>query len=169
MSIFGEIIAGYLDYNILKILHIFGIILFMGNIIVTAWWKVTADRTGDYRVIAFAQRQVILTDMVFTFGGAIILAAAGFGMVFHMNENIIEEIYAERWLWWGYTLFIISGVIWVVVLIPVQIIQSRMARKFAVTSEIPERYWLYGKIWYAFGTLATVVPLANLYWMVIQA
>ncbi|AGI68458.1 hypothetical protein OAN307_c28950 [Octadecabacter antarcticus 307] len=169
MSVFGGIIAGYLDYNALKILHLFGIILFMGNIIVTAWWRVMADRTGDYRVIAFAQRQVVLTDMVFTFGGVVILAIAGCGMVFHMKENIMEELYAQRWLWWGYTLFIISGVIWVVVLIPIQIIQSRMSQKFTVTDEIPERYWPYGKIWLSFGALATVVPLANMYWMVIKA
>lgn len=125
--------------------------------------------TGDYRVIAFAQRQVILTDMVLTFGGVVILAIAGFSIVFHMNENIMEEVYAQRWVWWGYTLFIISGIIWVVVLIPIQIIQSRMARRFTVTGEIPERYWLYGKIWLSFGALATVVPLANMYWMVIKA
>ncbi len=169
MSLFGEIIGGYLDYNTLKIMHLFGVIIFMGNIIVTAWWKAMADRTGDYRIVAFAQRQVIQTDKVFTLGGVVILAISAFGMVFHMNENILAEIYAERWLWWGYTLFVISGVIWGTVLIPIQIIQSRMARKFAVTGEIPERYWLYGKIWYSLGTLATVVPLANLYWMVIKA
>lgn len=169
MSVFGAFIGSIFDYSTLKILHLLGVIIFMGNIIVTAWWRVMADQTGDYRIIAFAQRQVILTDIVFTLGGVVLLATAGFGMVFHMNENIMEEISAQRWLWWGYTLFIISGVIWVAVLIPIQIIQSRMARKFAVTGEIPKQYWLYGKIWLAFGIVATVVPLANMYWMVIKA
>lgn len=168
MSLLAEFIAGYLDYQSLKMLHLFGVIIFMGNIIVTAWWKTMADRTRDYRVIAFAQRQVSLTDKVFTFGGVVILSAAGFGMVFHMNENVMKEVYAERWLWWGYTLFIASGVIWFFVLIPTQIIQSRMAKKFVVTGIIPERYWLWGKIWIVFGVLATVIPLANIYWMVIK-
>jgi len=35
MSILGEFIATYFDYQTLKILHLFGIILFMGNIIIT--------------------------------------------------------------------------------------------------------------------------------------
>ncbi len=169
MSLFGEFIARYFDYNSLKILHLFGIILFMGNIIITGWWKIMADRTGDYRIIAFAQRQVTLTDWVFTFGGVVILAVAAFGMVFHINENIMEEISGKRWLWWGYVLFAISGIIWAVVLIPVQIIQARMARQFATTGEIPERYWFCGKIWLWFGILATVIPLMNIYWMVIKA
>lgn len=169
MSLFAEIIAEYLEYPTLKILHLFGVILFMGNIIVTAWWKIMADRTRDPRIIAFAQRQVSLTDWVFTLGGVVLLAVAGFGMVFHLNENVMEEIHAERWLWWGYALFILSGVIWAGILIPMQIMQARMARVFAVTGEIPDRYWVCGKIWLVFGILATVVPLVNLYWMVIRA
>ncbi len=169
MSVFGEFVARYFDYDSLKILHLFGIILFMGNIIITGWWKVMADRTGDYRVIAFAQRQVTVTDWIFTFGGVVILAVAAFGMVFHMNENIMEEISEQRWLWWGYALFITSGIIWAVILIPMQIIQARMANRFATTGEIPERYWLYGKVWLWFGILATVIPLINIYWMVAKA
>ncbi len=58
----------------LKTLHIVGAVLFLGNIVVTGWWKVMADRTRDPRVIAFAQRQVTLTDWVFTGGGVIWVA-----------------------------------------------------------------------------------------------
>ena len=46
------------SYLLLKSIHIFGVILLMGNIIVTAWWKFNADKTKDPRVIKFAQRQV---------------------------------------------------------------------------------------------------------------
>ena len=57
----------------------------------------------------------------------------------------------------------------VLILLPVQIVQARMARTFARTGEIPPRYWVYGRIWLWFGILATVIPLANLYWMVTKA
>lgn len=49
-------------YLLIKSLHLLGVILFVGNIIVTGWWKVMADRTGNPAIIAFAQRQVTLTD-----------------------------------------------------------------------------------------------------------
>ncbi len=169
MSAFGEIVAQFMDYEALKIMHLFGVIIFMGNIIITGWWKTMADRTGDARTIAFAQRQVTVTDWVFTFGGVLILLIAAFGMVYHMNSDVMTEIYSTDWLWWGYHLFLISGVIWVVVLLPMQTLQARMARKFANTGNIPERYWLYGKIWLWFGILATVIPLANIYWMVVKS
>ena len=168
MSQFGYFFANHLDYSALKILHFLGLILFIGNIIVTGWWKVMADRTGDPRVVAFAQRQVTLTDWVFTFGGVIIAAIGAFGMVAHLSDDIYAEIHSRRWLRWGFYLFVLSGVIWVVVLIPCQIVQARMARGFASSDVIPQRYWFYGRIWLWAGIIATVIPLANLYWMVMK-
>ena len=169
MTPFGEFLGAHLGYDTLKILHLLGVICFMGNIIVTGWWKTMADRTGDYRIIAFAQRQVTLTDWVFTFGGVVIVLVAGFGMVYQMNPDILQEIHAQRWLWWGYYLFIASGVIWALILIPVQIIQARIARAFGEIGDIPPRYWQLSKIWLIFGILATLIPLVNLYWMVSKA
>ena len=58
-----------MKYDAFKVVHLFGVILFLGNIIVTAVWKVMADRTGDPRIIAYAQRLVTLTDWIFTAGG----------------------------------------------------------------------------------------------------
>ena len=169
LSSLGSLFGSLLDYETLKMLHLFGVIIFMGNIIVTGWWKVMADRTGDFRIIAFAQRQVTLTDWVFTAGGVLVVLGGGFGMVFHMNADVMGEIGQTRWLWWGYHLFLLSGVIWVLVLIPCQVVQARMARRFAETGDIPERYWLYGRVWLWFGILATVIPAINLYWMVAKA
>ena len=34
-------------YLLLKSLHIFGVVIFLGNIIVTGWWKVMVDRTKN--------------------------------------------------------------------------------------------------------------------------
>ncbi|SHK37447.1 hypothetical protein SAMN05444000_1272 [Shimia gijangensis] len=55
-----------------------------------------ADRTLEPRVVAFAQRQVTLTDWLFTFGGVLITLIAAFGMVAHMNTAIMAEIHSER-------------------------------------------------------------------------
>jgi len=66
-------------YLILKSLHILGAVIFLGNIIITGWWKVMADRTRNPVVIAFAQRQVTLTDYIFTGGGVVLILATGLG------------------------------------------------------------------------------------------
>jgi uncharacterized membrane protein len=151
-------------YLTLKSLHILGAVIFLGNIIVTGWWKVMADRTRDPKIIAFAQRQVILTDFVLTAGGVALILATGVGnaMVHHL------DYWSIQWLAWGMGLFIASGVIWVAILIPVQVKQARLARVFATTGDIPDTYWFLGKLWMGFGTVATLLPLINIYWMVFK-
>jgi len=151
-------------YLWLKCLHVLGVVMFLGNIIITGWWKFMADKTLNPQVIAFAQRQVTLTDFIFTAGGAALVFACGYGnAVLHGLD-----VFHIKWLSWGFWLFSISGVIWVVVLIPVQIRQARMARAFANGGEIPQEYWRLGRLWYFWGTIATLLPVANLYWMVLK-
>ncbi|MDD5033683.1 MAG: DUF2269 domain-containing protein [Methylococcaceae bacterium] len=150
------------SYLLLKSLHILGAVLFLGNIIVTGWWKFMADRTRNPVVIAFAQRQVTLTDFVFTAGGAGLILATGIG-----NAILHQMDYWQiPWLAWGMSLFILSGLIWVAILIPIQIKQASMARDFAEGGPIPEEYWRLGRLWIIYGILATVLPLLNIYWMV---
>ena len=46
------------NYLLLKFIHLLGVVIFLRNITVTGWWKFMADRTGDSKIISFAQRQV---------------------------------------------------------------------------------------------------------------
>ena len=151
-------------YLLLKALHILGAVLFLGNIIITGWWKVMADRTRDPVIIAFAQRQVTLTDFVFTAGGAALLLGAGVA-----NATLHGMDYLRiGWLAWGFWLFVASGVLWVTVLIPVQWKQAKLAKQFGHGGIIPAEYWTLGRIWITVGIVATLLPLANLYWMVFK-
>ena len=151
-------------YLFLKGLHILGVILLLGNIIVTAWWKIMADRTRDPKIIAFAQRQVILTDWVFTAPGALITILAGDTMAYGFMSNT----WKIAWLVWGRLLFIASGIIWITVLIPIQIRQVRIVQSFHETDSISEEYWRLSRQWRFFGTIAVVLPLINIYWMVVK-
>jgi Predicted integral membrane protein (DUF2269) len=55
-------------YRAFKVIHLLGVVLFLGNIIVTAVWKMLADRTREPRTIAYAQRLVTVTDWIFYLG-----------------------------------------------------------------------------------------------------
>jgi uncharacterized membrane protein len=153
-----------MSYDAFKVIHLFGVIVFLGNIIVTGVWKVLADRTGEPRIIAYAQHLVTLTDWIFTAGGVALILIGAYGMAAVAGL----DLRGTTWLVWGQAIFVVSGLIWIVVLIPTQILQARQARGFANGGAIPDSYWRHGRRWAIWGTIATVVPLANLYFMVFK-
>jgi len=140
---------------LLKYLHILGIVLLVGNILVSAWWKIMANRTKDATIISFAQRQVTLTDYFFTLPGAILIVISGDMLAFMLFENTWEI----TWVSLGRIAFGITGFIWLFILIPIQIRQAKLAREFVKTGSIPETYWKLCQRWNFFGTIAVILPL----------
>jgi uncharacterized membrane protein len=144
--------AAIQSYTVFKSLHIIGVVLLLGNVIVTGFWKALADRTGEGRVVAYAQRLVILTDWIFTGGGIALIVIGGYAMAGSAHLSLLHT----RWLMWGQALFGVSAVIWLFVLLPVQAAQSRLARRFAADGEIPAAYWKLCRRWLGWGVIATL-------------
>lgn len=151
------------NYQLLKSIHLLGVTIFLGNIIVTAVWKVLADRTRAPAIVAYAQRLVTITDFVFTGLGAALIIISG-----RMMSAKFGQIDDVLWLSWGWWLFIASGLIWLLILIPTQIKQAKLAKVFSTQTTIPENYWVLSKYWAVFGMIATMLPFANLYFMVFK-
>ena len=144
--------------------HIFGVVLFLGNLVVTALWKTLADRTKNPPVVAYGQRLVTITDFAFTATGAVLIIVAGQVMA----QDYGGVFSGPAWLTWGWSLFIASGVIWLTILIPIEVLQARLARGFRGGGSIPDRYWRLSRLWAIFGAIATALPLVNLYLMVVK-
>jgi len=149
-------------YDVFKMLHVLGVVVLVGNVTVTAFWKVFADRTGNPRLIAHAQHMVTVTDWVFTLGGIVLIYGGGFGAALVAGLDPFEP----GWLLWGQLLFAVSGVIWLGVLVPAQVRQARQARAFAAGGAIPEAYRRDGRRWLVWGIVATV-PLVAAIWVMV--
>ena len=153
-----------MEYHaLLKSLHLLGVVIFLGNIIVTAVWKALADHTKEPAVIGYAQRLVNVTDIFFTALGALLIYTTG-----QLLTPAFGSVMNTPWITLGLSLFIASGIIWVFILIPVQIMQSRLTRGLTPGCDIPAGYWRLSRTWMAFGILATLLPLINLYVMVFK-
>ncbi|NJL08235.1 MAG: DUF2269 family protein [Methylacidiphilales bacterium] len=149
-------------FEVLKTLHIVGVVLLVGNVTITAFWKAFADRTGNPAVIAFGQRLVTITDFVFTGGGIALLYLGGTGAALVQGLHP----FAPGWLLWGQILFLSSGAIWALILIPAQIRLARAARAFADGGPIPESYWRDNRNWLIWGIIACV-PLFVAIWVMV--
>jgi uncharacterized membrane protein len=152
-----------MSYDVLRLLHLIGVVLLVGNVTVTSIWKLYADGTGDPRVIAFAQRLVTITDWFFTFWGILLLIVGGYGAAWVAGLDPLRE----DWLVWSEVMFGLAGAIWLCLLVPIQIRQARLARGFADGGPIPEEYRRLSRLWIAWGLVATV-PLVAATWLMLR-
>ncbi len=149
-------------YDIFKFLHVTGIIMLLGNITATAIWKFFADRTGDAKIIAFAQRLVTITDWSLTFWGIVLTIIGGYGAVWVAGI----DPFGEGWLLWSQVLFVAAGLIWLGLLVPLQMRQARTARAFSGGGEVPESYRRDSRAWIFWGLIGTV-PLVAATWLMV--
>lgn len=144
-----------------KIVHVLSACLFLGNVVVSGTWAALAERTRNYEVIVFSNRLVLVTDLLFTLSGAILLVATGSSMAQNYGGAS-----AQSWIAWSYGLFALSGLIWLLVLVPIQLRQRLLLKRdLAVTAE----YLRLSRIWQIAGAIATVVPLPIIYLMINKA
>jgi uncharacterized membrane protein len=149
-------------YSVLKFLHVAGLILLIGNVTITAFWKVFADRSRDPKIVAHAQYIVILADYFFTLPGIALILIGGYGMAYVGGINVLSA----DWLGWSQILFFASGLIWLGILVPAQIRQARAARAMTSETEIPKSYNRDGRLWLIWGIIATVPLVAASYLMI---
>lgn len=144
-----------------KIVHVLSACLFLGNVVVSGTWAALAERTRNYEVIAFSNRLVLVTDLLFTLTGAVLVVITGSMMATHYGGAS-----SQSWISWSYLLFAASGLIWALVLVPIQLRQRTLLKRHrAITQE----YLRLSRIWQIAGAIATLVPLPIVYLMIAKA
>lgn len=149
-------------YDVFKFLHVVGVVVLVGNVTITAFWKAFSDMTRDPKIVAHAQRGVTVSDFIFTLAGIALIIIGGYGAALVKDM----PLFTSFWLVAGQILFVVSGVMWLGILIPLQIRQARLARSFAQGGEIPPQYWRDAKTWLVWGIIATVPLVAAVFVMV---
>lgn len=148
-------------YAALKTLHILGVVLLVGNVTVSAVWKVFADRSGDVRLVTFSQRLIAITDWSLTLGGILLIIGGGYGMLYVSGASPFDT----SWLVYGQILFAGSGAIWLGVLVPAQIRLGREARKLSEPDGVTRAYRAGSRLWLFWGVVATIPLVAAIYIM----
>lgn len=141
----------------LKVIHVLCACLFLGNVVVSGVWAAMAERTRNHAIIQFSNRLVLITDVLFTATGAIGVVLTGHLMAGQYGDT------AHPWITWSYILFGVSGLIWMLVLVPIQFKQRLLLQR---TTQITSEYLQLSRVWQISGAVATVLPLPILYMMV---
>jgi len=143
-------------------LHLLGVVLFVGNIITAAFWKVRADLGKHPAVIHSAAQNVMLADWCFTLPGLLLILISGVSMA--IQGGLV--LAGWNWLSLSLLLFAITGAIWLGLLIPLQRKMIRLSHQAVRESKIPAAYQQVSRQWAIWGTLATLLPLVILYLMI---
>lgn len=146
--------------RILVALHVLGAVLFVGNIITAAFWKLMAEREGNPQVIASAAKRVMAADYWFTIPGIVLLLSSGHVLMAQGGYSLLSF----SWISLAYGMFILSGVLWMVVLLPAQ----RAMIRHSQNGQLGAEYNKASNTWNLWGTVATVLPLVTLYLMVVK-
>jgi len=144
----------------LLLLHILSAIIFVGNIITAAYWKLRAERTKERTYIHRTARDIMSADYFFTIPSVLFLLLSGFAL-----SNKIGVSYHEiNWLSISLLLFIITGLIYFSGLIP---LQRKMIRYSSDENDFP-KYYKTSRLWDVIGTIEIIIPLTILYLMVVK-
>ena len=145
-------------YLILKLAHLAGVVLFLGNITVGVFWKSFADRTRNTTVMASTIDGIIAADRVFTIPGIVLLLIGGFGTA---SVGAIP-ILSTGWILWGLLAFVLSGLAFVPL--------SRTQRELSVAAHVGnlEEYERLSMRWNLWGSIALLFPVAAFVIMILK-
>jgi uncharacterized membrane protein len=152
-------------YLLIKLLHVIAVILFLGNIITGVFWHFHAARTRDPKLLAHTMDGIIRSDHFFTIPGVVIIIVTGVAAAIYGNYPILRT----GWILWTLVLFIVSGVIFMFRVAPLQK-QLRAFAEAAVQSGTFDyaRYRALAVRWEVWGTASTLAPLVGVGFMVLK-
>lgn len=146
---------------LVKALHVLSATIFFGAGLMSAFWKFRGDLSGDPAVIAWAQRQVVLADWIFTVPSGFISPLTGAYLVW-----IYGLPWTTPWVLASIGGYLAAMVLW----LPAAWIQIEL-RKIArqcITDRAPltPRFHALNKVWLALGVPAFGVSVFIIYAMV---
>jgi uncharacterized membrane protein len=152
-------------YLLAKLLHVVAVIAFLGNITTGIFWHRHAARTKEAKLLAHTMDGIIRSDRVFTVPGVILIIATGVAAAIYGQLPILRT----GWIFWTLVLFLVSGAIFMIWVVPLQR-RLRAAAQAGVQSGSFDyaAYHALAVRWEVWGAAALLTPLAGLALMVLK-
>ena len=148
-------------YPVIKWLHIVSSTVLFGTGAGIAFFFLRAQRSGDVKIIAAVNREVVLADMIFTLSAVILQPMTGIALALIAGYPL-----STPWLLLSILLYGLIGSCW----LPVVWLQMRMRdlASDAATHDLPLPllYHFYRRWWFALGWPAFIGVLVIFYLMV---
>lgn len=129
------------DVGLLRILHVTGAVLLLGNVTVTGFWATYLYRARARVPFRAVARAILWTDLVFTGLGGAMLTISGILLVIRQGYPVLET----PWLLRGMIALAVATALWLAVLLPDQVRLERLGPgEDAVLRRLFRRWSLVG-------------------------
>jgi len=150
-------------YLWIKVLHVISATVLFGTGLGTAFFKVTADGSGNVEAMRVVGERVVWADWLFTTPAIVVQAVTGVALA-----RIAGFPLFSGWVRAAIVLYCVAGACW----LPVVWLQIRM-RDLARAAEqaeadVGERYWRYARLWFWLGVPAFAAVLGVFALMVLK-
>lgn len=146
---------------LVKALHVLSATIFFGAGLMSAFWKFRGDLSGDPQVVAWAQRQVVLADWIFTVPSGVISPLTGVYLVWTYGLP-----WTTPWVLASIGGYLAAMVLW----LPAAWIQIELRKiaKRCVDERVPlpPRFRSLNRAWLALGVPAFGVSVFIIFAMV---
>jgi uncharacterized membrane protein len=143
------------EIALLRVLHVAGAVLLLGNVTVTGVWAAYLYRVRDRVPFRPVARAILWTDLIFTVGGGTLLTVSGILLALRRGYAVS----GTPWLAKGIGALALATLLWLVFLLPDQ---RRMERAGSGDDETLRRAF---HRWSAVGWAATAVLYYGLWAM----
>ena len=143
-------------------IHVLGVVFLLGNAFTVTFWKLRADYSKDLSLKLQTAKNIMVLDYIFTLPSIVMILASGHLLA----HNAGYSVFSWSWLGISYGLFILSGVIWIVALLPLQMAMIKHGKQSCEQQTLTPEYERVSHRWNIYGVLATVTPIAAMILMV---
>ncbi len=151
-----------MPYMIMKVIHIFAVIMFVGNLCLAFFWKSYAEKTKDINLLKFTFAGIRKADRIFTMPGVTILILFGIGGALHGGFNLLTT----SWILWSEILIVISGGAYMAGVVPVQ--KKITALTDNLTGFNWEEYNKLSQKWSLWALFALISPIIAIVLMTLK-
>ena len=152
-------------YDFLKLIHLFAVVIFLGNIITELFWMHNAQRTKNLKIVSFTISNIIKGDKYFTIPSVIFITVAGVaGSIFGHLSTL-----HTGWIFWSIILFVISGLAFTIKVAPLQKkIHSLTLQKDSWNSVEWAAFNKFYLAWNLWGWVALITPVLAFVMMTVK-
>ncbi len=152
-------------YLLLKLVHVTAVVAFLDNITTVLFWHAHAARTRDPKLLAHTMDGIIRSDRLFTTPGVIGILVSGLAAAIYGSLPLLHT----GWILWTLVAFSVSGLIFVLRLVPLQRQLRALAEAGAQSGAFDYAgYRSLAVRWEVWGAAAWLTPVAGLVLMVIK-